>query len=35
MNISDLTDILKSDSLKERFNEIYADPAIYEKQKQR
>ena len=35
MTTKDLIDKLKSDTLKDRFNEIYVDPALYEKQKKR
>ena len=35
MTANDLINTLDSGALKERFNEIYVDPALYEKQKQR
>ena len=35
MTVNDLINTLDSDALKERFNEIYVDPALYEKQRSR
>lgn len=35
MTTTDLLTLLDSDTLKERFNEIYVDPALYEKQRSR